>query len=262
MFNKAEQEFLNRLSGKEHIKINSSENVNENVKENIKENIKENSKITSVVKEFKYLGLSLGIGFITTFIIALIMTMNSIETFAEVTSQDLQESVLRLHIRANSNSDEDQALKIKVRDAILEEFKPELTSAETKEELVETIEANYDRVIETAEKVVKENGYDYEVRANVGETYLETKQYGDVYLPAGTYDALVIEIGSGEGNNWWCVLFPPLCYVGTDETIPEKDREILQESLTDEEYELITNQEDMDIQFKFKLLEMYGKQDK
>ncbi len=234
MFNKDERDFLYRLSGK-------------------------NNK---AIKEFKYLGLSLCIGFVATFIIALTMAINSIETYAEVTSQDLQESVLRLHIRANSNSDEDQALKIKVRDAILEEFRPELTSAKTKEELIETIEANHDRVIETAEEVIKANGYDYEVRANVGETYLETKQYGDVYLPAGTYDALVIEIGSGEGNNWWCVLFPPLCYVGTDETIPEKDREILQESLTAEEYEVITNQEDIDVQFKFKLLEMYGKQDK
>ncbi len=240
MFNKskAENEFLNRLNGEK------------------------NSKFKVVAKECKYLTLSLCIGLIATFTVAMIITINTLATYAEETSNDLQESVLRLHIRANSNTEEDQALKLKVRDALLDEFRPELTSAKTKEELIEIIEANHDRVVETAEEVIKANGYDYEVRANVGETYLETKQYGDVYLPAGTYDALVIEIGSGEGNNWWCVLFPPLCYVGTDETIPEKDRAILQESLTEDEYEVITNQDAINIQFKFKLLEMYGKQDK
>ncbi len=239
MFNKSEKEFLNRLSGKDLSKY---------------------SRLNKVIKEFKYLGLSLCIGLMITFVVALTITINSLETYAEVTSQDLQESVLRLHIRANSNSEEDQALKLKVRDALLEEFRPELTSAKSKEELISIIESNHDRIIETANRVIKENGYDYDVRAKVGEAYLETKKYGNVSLPAGTYDALIIEIGSGEGKNWWCVLFPPLCYVVTDETIPDKDKAVLQASLTEEEYEVITNQENIDVKLKFNVLEAFGKQ--
>ncbi len=237
MFNKsrAEKEFLNKLSGE---------------------------KRSSLVKEFNYLTFSICIGLFVTFLVALIITFNTMETYAEETSEDLAESVLRLHIRANSNTEEDQALKIKVRDALLEEFRPELSTAKTKEELVKVINKNHDRIIKTAENVIIQNGYDYDVRAKVGEAYLETKQYGDVYLPAGTYDALIIEIGSGLGNNWWCVLFPPLCYVGADTTIPEKDRAILKQSLTDEEYDVITNQNDIEVQLKFKILEMYGKQGK
>ncbi len=237
MFNKskAEKEFLNKLSGE---------------------------KSNKYEREFKYVTLSLCIGLIATFLVALVITFNTMEAYAKETSEDLAESVLRLHIRANSNTEEDQALKIKVRDALLEEFRPELSTAKTKEELVKVINENHDRIIKTAKNVIIQNGYDYDVRAKVGEAYLETKQYGDVYLPAGTYDALIIEIGSGLGNNWWCVLFPPLCYVGADTTIPEKDRAILKQKLTDEEYEVITKQNDLDVQLKFKILEIYGKQGK
>ncbi len=213
-----------------------------------------NNLYIKLKKELKYIALSLVIGFMVTFTVGF-----TTENYAEGVNEDLAESVLRLHIRANSDEAYDQELKIKVRDALLKEFEPELKGAETKEELINIINENHDRIIETAEKTIKENGYNYSVTANIGEAYLETKKYGNVYLPAGNYDALIIKIGSGQGHNWWCVLYPPLCYVGDNSVVSGKDKEILQSNLTKEEYDLITNQKDLDIKFKFKVVEYWGK---
>ncbi len=213
-----------------------------------------NKLYIKLIKELKYITIALAIGVMVT----LTAGFTSAE-YAEEVNEDLAESVLRLHIRANSDEDYDQELKIKVRDALLKEFEPELRGADTKEELINIINENHERIIETAEKTIKENGYDYKVTAKIGEAFLETKKYGNVYLPAGNYDALIIKIGSGEGHNWWCVLYPPLCYVGDNSVVSGKDKEILLSGLTDEEYELITNQEDLDVQFKFKLVEFWGK---
>ncbi len=207
-----------------------------------------------IKKELKYIALALTIGFMVTLAVGF-----TTEEYATEVNEDLAESVLRLHIRANSDEEYDQALKIKVRDALLKEFEPELRGADTKEELIEVINENHDRIIQVAEKTINENGYNYSVRANVGEAFLETKKYGNVYLPAGNYDALIIEIGSGEGQNWWCVLFPPLCYVGDTSVVSGKDKEILMQSLTPEEYDLITSQSEGDIEFRFKLVEVWGR---
>ncbi len=205
-------------------------------------------------KELRYMALALSIGCMITITVGF-----TTKDYAEEVNKDLAESVLRLHIRANSDETYDQELKIKVRDALLKEFEPELRGADTKEELIEVINENHDRIIEVAEKIVKDNGYNYKVTAKVGEAFLETKKYGNVYLPAGDYDALIIEIGSGQGKNWWCVLFPPLCYVEDTSVVSGKDKEILTKSLTKEEYELITNQKNMDVKFKFKVVEYWGR---
>lgn len=204
-------------------------------------------------KDKKYIFISVIVGFIVTFTVA--FTTNN---YANEISEDIAESVLRLHIRANSNEVYDQELKLKVRDSILEEFRPELSTANTKEELIKIIEMNYDKIIDVAEKVIKDNGYNYGIRVGVDKTYLETRKYGDIYLPAGTYDALIVEIGSGEGDNWWCVLFPPLCYVESNSTIPDKDRNVLKNSLNDEEYDIITKKESVDVKFKFKIVEIFA----
>ncbi len=213
-----------------------------------------NNLYIKIKKELKYMAIALTIGFMVTLTVGF-----TTEKYATEVNEDLAESVLRLHIRANSDEEYDQALKIKVRDALLKEFEPELRGADTKEELIDVINENHNRIIEIAEKTVKENGYNYSVRANVGEAFLETKKYGNVFLPAGNYDALIIEIGSGEGRNWWCVLFPPLCYVEGTSVVSGKDKEILMESLTPEEYELITSQSEGNIEFRFKLVEIWGR---
>ncbi len=204
-------------------------------------------------KELKYIGIAVVVGVVMTTSVAY-----ATSGYANEVSDDIADSVLRLHIRANSDSPEDQGLKLKVRDTILEEFRGELTGAETKEELIDVIEDNHDRIIEVARKVIVENGYDYSVSSEVGEAYLETRKYGDIYLPAGTYDALIIKIGSGEGHNWWCVLYPPLCYVESTSVVSEKDKKVLKDNLTEDEYNIITKGGNMDVQFKFKVVEMFA----
>ncbi len=204
-------------------------------------------------KEKQYILLALVIGMIVTF-----TTAFTTRNYTNEISTDIANSLLRLHVRANSNSEEDQKLKLKVRDAILKEFKYELSNSQSKEELIKTINKNEDKIIKVAKDVIEKNGYNYDVNLRIDETYIETRQYGDVYLPAGIYDALIIEIGSGEGDNWWCVLFPPLCYVEPTQSISDRDREILKSKLTKEEYDIITNDNDIDIQIKFKLVEMFN----
>lgn len=125
--------------------------------------------------------------------------------------EGIKKSVLRLHVIANSDSKEDQALKLSVRDAILKESEKLFSNAETKEGAEKTAEKNLSLFLKTAEKVVRENGFDYEVGVSVGKSRFPTKTYSSVTLPAGEYDALRVVLGEGKGKNWWCVMFPPLC---------------------------------------------------
>lgn len=123
----------------------------------------------------------------------------------------LADSVLRLHVLANSDSDADQALKLKVRDRILEEAEQILPEDSTVEEAAEILKGNLERLAKAGAQVVAEEGYGYTVMAEVCETRFPTKYYDGFSMPAGQYRALRIVIGEGEGQNWWCVVFPPLC---------------------------------------------------
>ncbi len=125
--------------------------------------------------------------------------------------QSISGEVLRLHILANSDSDEDQALKLRVRDAILE-HSPELFSgSNTLADAILDAEQSLDEIKEIAEKEIRESGFDYPVKAYITKMPFETRKYDNVTLPAGEYTAPRIEIGAAEGQNWWCVLFPSLC---------------------------------------------------
>lgn len=128
------------------------------------------------------------------------------------------EGIVRLHVIANSDTVGDQALKLKVRDAVIEymQKQDDLASAEDTEKF---LRGNLDRLEKIAGGVIASEGYDYPVDADIGIRYIPEKTYGDITFPAGNYEALNITIGSGEGENWWCVLFPPLCLLdeGTEE---------------------------------------------
>ncbi|MDE6873413.1 MAG: stage II sporulation protein R [Lachnospiraceae bacterium] len=148
--------------------------------------------------------------------------------------------VLRLHIIADSNSDADQTVKLAVRDAVITYLKPYLEDVTTKQEALDIIEAQMDELRETANHVLAENGFSYTADARLGHTYFPVKVYGDLVLPAGEYDALKICLGSASGKNWWCLVFPQLCFVDiTTGTLPEDSKEELRELLTEEEYALV-----------------------
>lgn len=152
--------------------------------------------------------------------------------------QGIAKQVIRLHVIANSDSEKDQTLKLKVRDAIIQDLQDELKEADTVDDARSTILAQMPQIEERAREVILEEGYDYSTEISLGTQYFPTKVYGDLSFPAGNYEALCLRIGKADGHNWWCVLFPSLCFV--DETyavVPEESKEKLRTSLTEEEYQ-------------------------
>lgn len=188
-----------------------------------------------------------------------IYTLVSAFSYANTVSKDLSQSVFRLHVLANSDNVEDQSLKYKVRDNVLSYMNDLCLNTKTKKEAIEVAKKHQDEFYKIAKQTIQNNGYNYEVNVQIGSFDFPTKQYGDISFPAGFYDALRIEIGEAKGQNWWCVMFPPLCFVDmTSGIVPDKSKKTLENSLpTEEEYILVTDNKPSDIQFKFKLVELF-----
>ncbi len=160
---------------------------------------------------------------------------------------EIRSDVLRLHILANSDSEEDQQLKLKVRDAILEEGFEIFDGSVTIENAVNKISPQMNRIKETAEKIIKENGFNYDVTVTLDEEFFSTRIYNDsVTLPAGKYLALKVVIGSGEGKNWWCVMFPALCLPAAE----SNQREEIDKVLNSDEEEIILESSKYAVKFK------------
>ena len=172
---------------------------------------------------------------------------------------DIADGIFRLHVIANSDSVEDQNLKYKVRDALLEYMNSICADASSKEDAMNIASENLDNFREIAQKVVYDNDYNYPVTVEIGQYNFPTKHYGDVSLPSGIYDALRVKIGTASGQNWWCVMFPPLCFVDVSSGIvPDDSKDLLQDNMSDEEYDLITNSNDnSSLTFKFKIVELF-----
>ena len=183
-------------------------------------------------------------------------------SYVNAISTDLQKNVFRLHVIANSDSEDDQNLKLKVRDNVIKYMNTLCSKTTSKEEAIEIANAHLNEFKKIALNTIKENGYNYDVNISIDNVFFPTKTYGDISLPEGYYDALRIKIGKAEGKNWWCVMFPPLCFVDvTSGIVPDDSKELLKENLSQEEYNLICNgnSEDLnntDITFKFKIVEL------
>ena len=161
-------------------------------------------------------------------------------SYVEAVSTDISESVFRLHVIANSNSDEDQNLKYKVRDSLLNYMNNICNKCDSKEEAIKLVSEHQENFKKVALETIKNEGYSYNVNIEIGNFEFPTKQYGDISLPAGFYDALKVEIGKAEGRNWWCVMFPSLCFIDVSSGIvPEESKEELQNVLSDEEFLII-----------------------
>ena len=175
-------------------------------------------------------------------------------------SQDYKDKLIRFHVIANSDSDEDQNLKLKVRDAVINYLQPKLLESESIEESELIIKREYSELEKISKNIILQNGYNYDVKIGIDYSEFPTKQYSNVVLPAGEYKALKIIIGEGSGKNWWCVMFPPLCFVDEEKGIIDKDTDDkLREVLTEEEYNLIaqkTSNQTNRVQIKFKIVEI------
>lgn len=164
----------------------------------------------------------------------------------------LAEEILRFHVIANSNSQKDQELKLKVRDKIGEYLGKELENLETLEECEQAVKENLVRIEDCAREVIEEEGYDYKAEAMVKEVDFPKKTYGNYTFPEGNYRALRVVIGKGEGENWWCVMYPNLCFSGSVyEVADENSKKELQAVLTEEEYAEIMAEGEIKVRFKY-----------
>lgn len=173
------------------------------------------------------------------------------------------EGIIRLHVIANSNTVGDQALKLKVRDAVIA-YMDDQSNLGTVDKTREHLEGNLDRLEAIANGVIAAEGYNYTAKADIGVRYIPEKNYGDITFPAGNYEALNITLGDGDGENWWCVLFPPLCLLdeGTENVLSENglsEDDISDDEISDEELAALT--ENQRLQLRWKLIELLNKDD-
>ncbi len=179
-------------------------------------------------------------------------------SYVNAVSTDIANSVFRLHVIANSDSKEDQDLKYLVRDNVLSYMNNICKGANSKEEAIEIAKEHQEEFRQVALDTIYENGFSYDVSVEIGNFSFPTKTYGDISLPSGYYDALRIKIGEAKGQNWWCVMFPPLCFVDVSSGIvPDESKEVMKQDLSDEEFSLISNEDSSNISFKFKLIEFF-----
>lgn len=145
--------------------------------------------------------------FVIIIIIATVMFAATVSTSAQAENE-----YLRIHVRANSNDQADQNVKYKVKDAVVEFITPYAAQCVDKQTAIEVINGILGGIEKVCDDVLRENGFNYSSRAQVRAEEFPTRVYGDLTLAAGIYDALIIELGTGKGDNWWCVIYPPLCF--------------------------------------------------
>lgn len=195
--------------------------------------------------------------FVILILLSLFILISAI-SYVDAVSNNIADSVFRLHVIANSDSKEDQELKLKVRDELLSYMNIISKDSTSKQEAMQIANEHKEEFTQIAEKVIKENGYNYTVNVQIGKADFPTKYYGDITLPAGTYDALKVQIGEAKGQNWWCVMFPPLCFVDVSTGIvPDNSKQELKQNLDNEEYDLISKTDNNEISFKFKIVELF-----
>lgn len=172
----------------------------------------------------------------------------------------IAEKILRFHILANSDSDKDQKVKEKVRDAIGNYLAPQLEEARDLSDTKNIVTRHMDEIVTVAEETLEKEGYSYGASARLATVDFPVKTYGSYTFPAGEYEALEITLGEGNGHNWWCVLYPNMCFQGTVyEVVEEEADEALREVLTPEEYADVFNERNYQIRFRFaEVLQKWG----
>lgn len=150
--------------------------------------------------------------------LGLVLVLGGIIIFGLTNKTETNSEYLRIHIRANSNSEIDQKVKYEVKDAVVETMIPLLSNCKTKEEAETVISNNFAKIEDSANKILKKRGFSYISKARLATEEFPTRSYDGVVLEQGFYDALILDLGTGEGNNWWCVVYPPLCFLQSNPT--------------------------------------------
>ena len=176
-------------------------------------------------------------------------------TYVASISGEIRENVVRLHILADSDSEIDQQVKLKVRDALLEKNTELLSNKVTPENAEDYFESSKAELEKCANEVLKENGFNYKATITLGEEYYTTRVYEDLTFPAGTYTSVKVVLGSGEGKNWWCVMFPPLCVPVANGGLETDDGVNLEEYLDKDGKRIVSSKGKFKAEFK--IVELY-----
>lgn len=200
-----------------------------------------------------------------TIIIIISIVLNGNNVATKATQSDIATKLIRFHVIANSDDKIDQGLKLKVRDSVLKYVSPKLVDCKSIDESRKIIKNEDKNIKKIAESVINKNGFKYSVTTTLSKEYFPVKTYGNITLPQGEYEAYRIIIGSGNGQNWWCVMFPPLCFVDITKgnVSYEKTESEMKEVLSDDEYNLVDNTVNDTVNnkivVKFKIFEIFNK---
>ena len=178
----------------------------------------------------------------------------SLTVYSDSMQEKVAQNVLRLHVLANSDSDADQELKLKVRDRLLRESRSLFINCETPEESKAVFLREKETLTKAAEEEIRKNGFSYPVTLSLEKTYFPTKYYDGIAFPCGEYEAVRAEIGKAEGQNWWCVMFPPLCFV--DGSVSSDNTAALSKAVGDNA-PLLTPNAAKDVEIRFKVVDFF-----
>lgn len=171
---------------------------------------------------------------------------------------DISNKIIRFHVLANSDDEEDQKLKLKVRDEVLKYVEPKIKGLDNKEQVKNFLIKEDSTIQDICNKTIKDNGYNYEVATKFETHDFPVKSYGNIVLPQGQYEAYRIIIGQGEGQNWWCVMFPPLCFVDISkgELAYKENEKAMKTVLSEKEFNMVDGTKEKKVTFSFKIVEV------
>lgn len=177
---------------------------------------------------------------LTILLLLFLIAMSGIRNHQETLASRIAPEILRFHVLANSDSPEDQDLKLEVKEFLLESLRSELADSSDRDEVVRYIEHNRLALAQSAEQFMKKQGFDYPAEVLLETCEFPTKTYGDMTFPAGEYEAVRVVLGAGEGQNFWCVLYPSLCYLdSTYAIVPDSSKELLQTVLPEDDFQAL-----------------------
>ncbi|MGL5867657.1 MAG: stage II sporulation protein R [Clostridium chrysemydis] len=208
------------------------------------------------IKKSLFIILSLILG---SLLISCTSTEVKADNYIEYDYNNVKDEIIRFHVLANSDSKEDQELKLKVRDEVIKYLEPLLKNSKSIDESREILNKNNSKVINIANKVIKDNGYSYTVKTELKKENFPEKVYGNIILPQGEYEAYRILIEKAKGQNWWCVMFPPLCFVDVTkgEVAYEETEKRMEEALKNDGKKVVLEEGKDDVKMKFKVVEIF-----